>query len=72
MTYAEKMFERKCEVYNYIEDYGIANNDELLLVIDILGFNIEALNSIIYARTGCRDMEQHMETLKSVKKEQLK
>ena len=44
--------------YHYIIDYNIATKNEVSLVTSINGCNIEALNSILYCRTGYRDLEQ--------------
>jgi len=48
----------KEKIWNYIVDTGIATEEELKLVTCINGYNEEALNNIIYARTGYRSMEQ--------------
>ena len=44
--------------YYYIIDNHIATKNEVSLVTSINGCNIEALNSILYCRTGYRDLEQ--------------
>ncbi len=44
--------------YDYILECEIATSDEILLVTSICGYNIEALNSILYSRTGYRSLEQ--------------
>ncbi len=46
------------EMWEYLTEYGIATDDEVRLITNINGYTIEALNSIIYARTGYHDMEQ--------------
>ena len=46
------------EIWQKIIDYSIATEEELQLVTSINGYNIEALNDIIYARSGCHDIEQ--------------
>lgn len=51
------------ELWNTIVGYEIANDDELRLVTDINGYNEETLNDVIYARTGCRDIEQFLEEI---------
>lgn len=48
----------KDEVWEYLEMYGIATNEELQLVTDINGYSMETLMDVIYARTGYRNMEQ--------------
>lgn len=49
------------EVWDLIITYGIATDDEIRLVTNINGYNMEALNDIIYARTGYRDIDQVIE-----------
>lgn len=46
------------EIYDYIIENGIATEKETRLVTCINGFNEEALNDIVFARTGYRDIEQ--------------
>ena len=48
----------KEKIWDYIVDAGIATEEELKLVTCINGYNEEALNGVIYARTGYRSMEQ--------------
>ena len=48
----------KEKIWDYIIDTGIATEEELKLVTCINGYNEEALNNIIYARTGYRSMGQ--------------
>lgn len=49
------------KLWNFILTNNIATEDELDLVTDINGYNEEALNEIIYSRTGYRDYEQCMD-----------
>jgi len=46
------------EMWNKLEDYGIATEAEIQLVTDINGFTEEALLDILYARTAYRNFEQ--------------
>ena len=46
------------QIWDYIQETGIATEEELQLVTNINGYNEESLNSIIYARTGYRSVEQ--------------
>ena len=46
------------DTWEYLVEREIATEDELQLITDINGYNIEALNSVIYARTGYHDLEQ--------------
>ena len=48
----------KDTIWDYLIEYGIATKDELTLITLINGYNIESLNSVIYARTGYHDIEQ--------------
>jgi len=53
------MEDKKTEViWDYLEDSGIATNDELILVSNICGYSVETMESIIYAKTGYRNLEQ--------------
>lgn len=50
------------EIYDYLVCTGIATEEEIQLVTDINGWNEEALNDIVYARTGYRDMKQYLKS----------
>ena len=50
-------------LYDKIVEYGIATEAEIDLVTDINGWNEEAMNDIIYCRTGYRSIEQYEEEL---------
>lgn len=54
----DKEFEK---TWDLIVEYNIATDDEIRLVTSINGHNMEALNDIIYARTGYRSIDQLME-----------
>ena len=54
------------EVWDLLIEYGIANKEELELVTCINGYNMDTMNSIIYARTGYRDIEQLEDELEEV------
>lgn len=49
------------KLWDFIVNNSIATTEEVNLVTDINGYNEEALNDIIYARTGYRDYEQCMD-----------
>ena len=51
----------KEETWDFILEYGIANEEELQLVTNINGYNLETLNDIIYVRSGYEDMQQYIE-----------
>jgi hypothetical protein len=46
------------QMWDYLIECGIATRDELVLVTNINGYNEEALESVLYARTGYRSIEQ--------------
>ena len=46
------------QLWEKVVEYGIATEKELRLVSNINGYNIDSLNSVIYARTGYRNIEQ--------------
>ena len=46
------------KIWDYLVENGIATNDELTLVTNINGYNMETLNNVIYARTGYHNIEQ--------------
>tara|TARA_R100001530_G_scaffold133119_2_gene106162 strand:+ start:128 stop:322 length:195 start_codon:yes stop_codon:yes gene_type:complete len=50
------------DLYDNFVEYGIATQDEILLVTHINGWNKESFNSILYARTGYRDWKQYTES----------
>lgn len=49
------------EIWNMIVEYGIATDEELQLLTCINGYTEEALNDVIYVRTGFHDIEQFLE-----------
>ena len=51
----------RLELWDAIVECGIATEEEIELVTAINGFNDEALNDIIYVRTGYRNIEQLLE-----------
>ena len=53
-----KVISERENIWDYLIDNGVATEDELLLVTNINGYNTEALNSVLYARTGYRNIEQ--------------
>ena len=46
------------QIWEYITERGIATEEELQLITSINGYNEEALNDVLYARTGYRSIEQ--------------
>lgn len=49
------------DVWSILVDYEIATEEELKLVTDINGYNMETLNDVIYVRSAYRDIEQLIE-----------
>lgn len=48
------------ELYDVLVDHGYFTDEELRLLTNINGFNIETLNDAIFARYGYRDYNQMM------------
>lgn len=46
------------ELWDQIIESGIATPEELELITSINGYSMEALNDVIYARTGYHSMDQ--------------
>ena len=46
------------ELWDYLTDYNLATENEIRLVTSINGTNLDSLESILYSRTGYRDLEQ--------------
>jgi hypothetical protein len=46
------------KIWDFLLDNCIATKEELKLITCINGYNEEALNDILYARTGYRSIEQ--------------
>ncbi len=49
------------EVWGYLVDNDYFTDDELRLITDINGFNLETLNDCLFARYGYRDLKQMLE-----------
>ena len=49
------------KLWDLLLDEGFATEEEMRLVCNINGTNIESLNSILYSRTGYRSMKQYKE-----------
>ena len=52
---------KRDDLWDFLEEMEIATKNELQLVTSINGYNLEALESVLYARTGYRDLEQYIE-----------
>ena len=46
------------KAWDYLIDHEIATEDELKLITSINGYNMEALNDVLYSRTGYRSIDQ--------------
>lgn len=46
------------DIWEFLIQNEIATENELQLVTDIIGYNVESLESVLYARTGYRNIEQ--------------
>tara|TARA_Y100001973_G_C5163090_1_gene314629 strand:- start:914 stop:1081 length:168 start_codon:yes stop_codon:yes gene_type:complete len=45
--------------YDKLIEYSIATEEEIKLVTDINGWNLETFNDILFSRTGFRTIEQY-------------
>ena len=52
------MTQEQNELWDYLLETQTATEEEIQLVTSINGNNIEALESILYCRTGYRSLEQ--------------
>lgn len=48
-------------IWDTIIEYSIATEEELSLVTAINGYNEDALNDVVFVRTGYRSIEQLLE-----------
>lgn len=46
------------KMWEWLVENNVATEEELNLITDINGYNMEALNDVLYARTGYRNREQ--------------
>ena len=51
-------FEEENKTWSYLVDNGYFTEEELQLITDINGYNMETLNDCIYARYGYRSLDQ--------------
>ena len=52
----------KEEIWDYLLECGYATEDELQLVTNINGWSVESMESVIYAKTGYRNLDQLKES----------
>ena len=50
------------ETWDLIIENGIASDQSLQVATDLLGYNLETLNDVIYILTGYRDIYQFIES----------
>ena len=55
------------DIWDAIVEHGVATEEELELVTAINGYHDDALNDVIYVRTGYRNIEQLLEDWQEVK-----
>ena len=60
-----KTTEELNEIYDTMLELQICTFEEIELVTNINGYNEQALNDIVYARTGYQDLDQYVEYLDS-------
>ena len=58
IIYDKNIDQEKEDLHDYLLDYGYATEEEISLVTSIMGYNLEALEGILYSRTGYRTLEQ--------------
>ena len=54
------------EVWDLLIEYGVATQEELELITCINGYNMDTMNSVIYARTGYQNIEQIQDEIAEV------
>ena len=54
------------DIWDAIVEHGIATEEELELVTAINGYHEDALNDVIWVRTGYRNIEQLLEDWQEV------
>lgn len=52
---------RENYIWTIMEDFQIATREELGLAVALCGQSEQTLNSVLYIRTGYRDIEQYLE-----------
>lgn len=51
--------EKFSDLYDWIIEKGIASEETLQVVVNLLGRNVKALNDVIEVQTGYRSREQY-------------
>ena len=55
------MEEKVMRYWDFMVDEGIATNEEIGLAIALCGKNLYTMQSILFVRTGYRDLDQYIE-----------
>ena len=50
--------ESRDELWDYLVENEVASKETLQVVTNINGFNLESLESVLFATTGYRDLDQ--------------
>tara|TARA_R100001163_G_C5044152_1_gene181705 strand:+ start:1107 stop:1364 length:258 start_codon:yes stop_codon:yes gene_type:complete len=58
IIYDKNIDQEKEDLHDHLLEYGYATEEEISLVTSIMGYNLEALEGILYSRTGYRTLEQ--------------
>ena len=53
--------EREMEIWETLENWGIATQEEIGLAVALCGTSEQTLNNVLYIRTGYRTIEQMFE-----------
>ena len=53
-----KTDQEKEDLHDYLLEHSIATEDEVSLVTSIMGYNLDALEGILFSKTGYRTLEQ--------------
>jgi DNA uptake protein ComE-like DNA-binding protein len=61
MKYNTNTMEQVAKTFSRLIDLNIATENELNLITGVNGYSIDTLNSVIYYKTGYRDLEQYEE-----------
>ena len=54
-------FDDVFDCWTFLDEYGIATQEELQLVTAINGTNVETMEDVLYVRTGYRSFAQYAE-----------
>jgi hypothetical protein len=58
IIYDKTIDQEKEDLHDYLLEWGYATEEEISLVTSIMGYNLEALEGILYSRTGYSTLEQ--------------